>query len=133
MGYVPKHKIYKLHFEDAEMDGLVVRVHGLSTGQYIDLMGMKEEAEGGGESSGLFQFLADRLIEWNIETEDGTPVPANLDGIREQDMPFTMAIINAWTTAMADVPAPLEQPSTSGESSLEVSIPMDVLSPSLAS
>ncbi|MFE2326140.1 hypothetical protein ACFXD5_19795 [Streptomyces sp. NPDC059385] len=133
MGYVPKHKIYRLLFEDAEMDGLVVRVHGLSTGQYIDLMGLKQEAESGGESGELFQYLADRLVEWNVEEEDGTPVPANLDGIRAQDMPFTMAIINAWTKAMADVPAPLAPSSTGGESSLEASIPMEVLSPSLAS
>lgn len=133
MGYVPKRKIYKLAFEDAEMDGLVVRVRGLSTGQYIDLMGLKQKAEGGDDSGELFEFLAERLVDWNVEEEDGTPVPADLTGIRAQDMPFTMAIINAWTKAMADVPAPLGQPSTSGASSLEASIPMDALSPSLAS
>lgn len=133
MGYVPKRKIYRLQFEDAEMDGLEVRMRGLSTGQYLDLVGLKQEAEGGGEAGELFGFMAERMVDWNVTEEDGTPVPADLEGIRAQDMAFSMAIVNAWTTAMAGVPAPLEQPSTSGESSLEASIPMEVLSSSLVS
>lgn len=134
MGYVPKRKIYNLAFEDPEMNGLEVRIRGLTTGQYMDVVSMKEQAESGGETAELFEFMADRLVDWNILEDDGiTPVPASLDGLKTLDMAFSMAIVNAWTSAIAGVPAPLEQPSSGGEPSLVASIPMESLSPSLAS
>lgn len=129
MGYVPKKKTYRLQFEGDEYDGLEVRMHGLSTGQYMDLFQLKEDAEEDGESRHqLFELMADRLVSWNVEHEDGSPVPATLDGVREQDLPFTMAIIDAWQQAIAGAPAPLPQGSPAGEPSLVASIPTETLS-----
>lgn len=133
MGYKPKQKIYHLDFAGTEIEGLKVSIRGLNTGQYMDLFEAKVEAEGGGETSKLLTIMASRLMDWNVEDDDDRPVPPTLDGIKTQDLDFNLAIVNAWTTAMAGVAAPLEQPSTSGESSLEASIPMDVMSASLAS
>lgn len=133
MGYKPKRKIYSLDFTGTDHEGLQVSIRGLNTGQYMDLFEAKAEAEAGGETNRLLTIMASRLVAWNVEGDDDMPVPATLDGIKTQDLDFNLAIVNAWTTAMAGVPAPLEQPSTSGESSLEASIPMDVLSSSLAS
>lgn len=133
MGYVPKRKVYTLIFEDPEMNGLEVRIRGLTTGQFMDVAAKKEEAEQGGDPAELFQMMVDQLVSWNIEEEDGTPVPATLEGLKTLDMPFTMAIVNAWTDAVAGVPAPLEQSSPAGAPSLEASIPMETLSSSLVS
>ncbi|MCX4778175.1 hypothetical protein [Streptomyces sp. NBC_01264] len=133
MGYKPKRKIYNLDFAGTDHEGLQVSIRGLNTGQYMDLFEAKAEAEAGGETNNLLTIMASRLVSWNVEDDDDQLVPPTLDGIKTQDLDLNLAIVNAWTTAMAGVPAPLEQPSTSGGSSLEASIPMEVLSQSLAS
>lgn len=133
MGYKPKRKIYNLNFEGTEYEGLAVSIRGLNTGQYMDMVTAKAEVEAGGETNNLLTIMASRLVSWNVEDDDDLPVPPTLDGIKTQDLDLNLSIVNAWTTAMAGVPAPLEQPSSDGGSSLEASIPMDVLSPSLAS
>ncbi|MFC9821371.1 hypothetical protein ACFWG6_30825 [Streptomyces erythrochromogenes] len=133
MGYKPKQKIYNLNFEGTDFEGLQVSIRALNTGQYIDLFQAKTEAESGGEANDLLQMMASRLVSWNVEDDNDQPVPATLDGIKTQDLDLNLAIVNAWTTAMAGVSAPLEQSSTDGGSSLEGSIPMEILSSSLAS
>ena len=132
MGYKPKQKIYKLDFTGTDHEGLQVSIRGLNTGQYMDLFVAKSEAEAGGETTRLLQIMASRLVGWNVEDEADLPVPATLDGIKAMDLDFNLAIVNAWTTAMAGVSAPLEPSSSGGEPSLEASIPMEVLSASPA-
>lgn len=133
MGYKPKRKIYTLDFTGTDYEGLQVSIRGLNTGQYIDLFAAKTEAEAGGEANDLLEMMAHRLVSWNVEDDDDQPVPATYDGIKTQDLDLNLAIVNAWTTAMAGVSAPLEPSSTDGESSLEGSMPMEILSSSLAS
>lgn len=141
MGFVPKKKVYNLVFDDPEMQGLEVKIRGLNTGQVLDLEVKKDAAqrelandEGSDEEDNsaiveLLQLMSDQVISWNVMEEDGvTPVPTTMDGIRQQDLGFNMAIINAWQTAVAGVPAPLEDGSTSGEPSQVASIPMETLS-----
>lgn len=126
MGYRPKRKIYTLEFDDPDLDGLIVKVRGLNTGQILDIDTARED--GGDEAiRGLLELLATQIVEWNVEDEEGQPVPATLDGIRAQELAFNMAIIDAWQNAVTGVPAPLEQPSTDGEQSMEASIPMETL------
>ncbi|MFD9256924.1 hypothetical protein [Streptomyces sp. NPDC059538] len=133
MGYKPKRKIYNLDFTGTDFEGLQVSIRGLNTGQYMDLFTAKTEAETGGETNDLMVIMASRLVSWNVEDDDDRPVPATLDGIKAQDLDLNLAIVGAWTKAMAGVSDPLELPSTDGVPSLEASIPMDALSPSLVS
>lgn len=130
MGYKPRTKIYNLDFTGTDHEGLQVSIRSLSTGQYMDLFEAKTEAEAGGETSRLLHIMAGRLLAWNVEDEDDQPVPPTLDGIKQQDLDFNLAIVGAWTTAMAGVSAPLEKSSTDGGPSLEASIPMEILSAS---
>lgn len=131
MGFVPPRKIYKLQFADGDFQGAEVRMRGISTGQFMDIGEDREKAEEEYEARvRLFSLTAEQLVSWNLEREDGTPVPANLDGIREQDLRFTFALIDAYQQAIAGVPDPLQQGSPSGEPSPEASIPMETLSPS---
>lgn len=134
MGFVPKKKTYVLDFAGTAEDGLLVTVRGLSTGEYLDAIELERTSNEDEESADkLILLFADKLVSWNIEDEAGTPVPADLGGVRQQDLDFNLTIINAWTTAMAGVPAPLEQSSPAGEPSPVESIPMETLSSSLAS
>jgi hypothetical protein len=129
MVYIPAPKTYKLDFEGTDYDGLEVRMRGLNTGQYMDLLGMKSVADEDADAQlRMLTLMADRLVDWNVGAPDGTPVLTDLDGIRTQDLDLNLAIINAWQKAIAGVPAPLEPGSTGGGLSLMASIPTEPLS-----
>lgn len=131
MGYKRNPKVYHLKFE-GEYDGLEVMVRSLSMGQLI-------QARGGGSGDGkdgtgeLVELLAERLVSWNLEDEDGQPVPPTLEAIKGEDNDLIFAIINHWTDAIGGVKAPLPEGSPAGEPSQVASIPMEPLSESLAS
>lgn len=127
MGYRPKRKIYTLDFEGDEYQGLEVRIRGLNTGQVMDIDAARAD---GGDAAivAMLQLMAEQLVEWNVEDDNGQPVPTTFEGVRSLDIDFNWAIIDAWQTAAAGVPAPLESGSTSGEPSLVASIPTEVLS-----
>jgi hypothetical protein len=152
MGFVRQRRTYRLVWSEGEFTGLEVVASSASvagyrqiaewaTRQYSwpptteDLMKLDE----------LHEVFGEMLVSWNLERPkldehgheivdaDGSrvvePVPPTVDGLRQQDPEFTLAVIVAWMDAVAGVPAPLGGPSSSGERSLEESLPMDVLLP----
>ncbi|MCF3101420.1 hypothetical protein IPZ58_07480 [Streptomyces roseoverticillatus] len=133
MGYKRNPKVYKLRFQDGDMAGLEVTLRSVSVGQVIELGGLGADTSNGETVEQMVELLAERIVEWNLEDENGAPVPPTLEALKNEDLDFVLAIINEWTSAAAGVSAPLETPSPSGETSLEASLPMEVLSPSLAS
>jgi hypothetical protein len=130
---------YKLSFQPGtDLEGLTVVLRGLSLGEVISLRAEgARSVEGDGEAEPeivrMAKLIADQLVEWDAEDEDGTPIPATLDGLLSQDKTVTLDIFEAWQEAVTGVPAPLEQPSSDGQTSLEASIPMEIPSESLAS
>jgi hypothetical protein len=131
VGYKRNPKVYRLRFQ-GEYDGLEVMIRSLSMGQLIkNRTGANEEGRNATED--LVELLAKQLISWNLEAEDGTPVPPTLDAIQAEDNDLIFAIINRWMEAVQGVPAPLPESSPSGEPSPVESIPMAPLSESLAS
>lgn len=133
MGYKRNPKIYKLKFgEDTDYAGLEVHVRGMTTGQVIAAKTGKDE-DGKGPLESMLDLLADRIVSWNLEDENGVPVPATRDAFLNEDEDMIAAIINHWMEAAAGVPDPLPQSSPSGEPSLVESVPMEALSGSLAS
>lgn len=127
MGYRPKKKIYTLAFEGEEYEGLEVKIRGLNTGQVMDIDAARAD---GGDSAivAMLQLMAEQLVEWNVEDDEGQPVPTTFEGVRSLDPDFNWAIIDAWQTAAAGVKAPLDSDSTSTELSLVASIPTETLS-----
>lgn len=127
MGYTVKRKSYHLKFVDPEMGGLEVVAHSGSTGNILNIMEQETDgriAEAVKDSMAVF---ADNLVSWNLEDEQGQPVPANLDGLKTLDLDFVMLLIQGWVQSVQDVPAPLETPSTSGKPFQEASLPMEAL------
>lgn len=132
MGYTRKSKIYKLRFEGTEQDGLEVRVRGLTVGQ-LNGMADDEAEDTAAARRRMRQLLADQLIDWNMEDEDGNPLPCTMASIDTLDPLELAAIINAWTSAITQVSGPLPQTSDGGPPSEVGQIPMEPLSESLAS
>lgn len=149
MGYRPNRVVYNLDFEGTELDGLQVKAASTSVGVLIDMTAMADLAELGQNLSeaekaklgvdaikamrGLITEFAKVLRSWNLEDDDGSPVPADEAGLRGLEFPVFMKIVQTWMGAAASVSAPLPSGSPSGGPSLEASIPMDVSSPSPAS
>jgi hypothetical protein len=143
MGYRRPVKQFRLQFEDAEFDGLEVIMTSLSTGDLLKvtrgagkLAALDNTAAsvtaGGDDVAELLRVMAKSLVSWNLEDDHG-PVPANLDGILTQDLDLVVAVIQAWTSAIAGVAPPLPQSSNGGGQFPAVSIPMVPLSPSPSS
>lgn len=129
MGFKRKRKVYQLDFADTEYDGLVVKVRGLTTGEYLDLVSLSApEDEASKETEGMLKLLATHLVSWNLEDDDSEePVPTTYEGIRSNDFTMNMAIINAWTSALTTLPERAEKKSVSGESALVESIPTQAM------
>jgi hypothetical protein len=135
MGYVRQRKVYRLRFADEDMAGLVVQARSAPVGQFLGLAKLAElkggdfRAEDAERIDELFRGFASCLVDWNLEGEDGTPVPATLEGIYTQETDFILQIIFAWIEAIAGVSVPLGPRSSDGGKSLEGSMPMATLSP----
>src|SRR5258706_50838 len=82
---------------------------------------------------GLFTRFAKSLRAWNLDDDDGEPVPETLDGVRSQDLDFILEITMAWMDAIASVDPTLPQPANGSGTFPAESIPMEPLSPSLPS
>jgi len=139
-GYVRKRRVYRLRFEDEELDGLVVKVRSASVGRLLEFMrflaGLSDDdltTDDVEKFAGLFESFAEVLQEWNVQDEAGEPVPATLEGVRSQDGDFVMDIMRVWFQAVTQPPAPLPATSSAGGPSAAPPLPMEPLSPSRAS
>lgn len=127
MGYRPPRKIYDLDFTGTEYEGLAVKMRGLTVGEELQL---DELRTGDGAERRGFELMTSLLVAWNIEDDQGQPVPPTFEGVCSQDSVMIGAVIDALKAAVSGVPDPLPQSSPDGGPSPEASIPMEPLSPS---
>jgi len=135
MGYEGK-KVLKLNFTDPQYEGLEVVVRKPIMEQVLSVAdgqeGVGEDADKMETLRPLAELLCSLLVGWNLEN-DGEPVPHTAEALLAQDFDVAQAIIKAWEDNAMGVSVPLEKASSDGERSLVASIPMETLSPSLAS
>jgi len=137
MGYKPKLKTYLIKFEAGhEFHGAEARLKGMTYGEWEEATG----ADGGdGDKTGAdgVKRFVDHLIEWNIDHPvTGEPLPPTLESVKAVDKDLIAALNNSWINSLIGVhdADPLPESSPAGEQSPAVSaIPMEALSPSLAS
>lgn len=154
MGYKRPVKLYKIRFED-EPD-LEVTAKSLPVGHLLGVMKLADQMTANAdpkEMRSLFGVFAKRLVEWNLEEEDGTPVPPVLAQCREsgrdipaegrctehaereepcpvtgllaQDLDLALRLVLAWIQAVSSVQVPTAAPATgTGTAGMEASIPM---------
>lgn len=134
MGFQPKRKIYSLDFTGTELEGFEVKIRAISSDQYYTVADISAAAE---NNAGFIKALLPEMIavikSWNLEDEEGNPVPVSAEGLmHEFELKQVGDIISAWLDVYAGVSAPLDQPSDDGGLSLVESLPMEVSSPSQA-
>lgn len=140
MGYKRPARIYTIvDWPDEDMAGLEVKARSVKLKKFIEFGRLMSNAKAASAEdaeeaiTNLVSFFAKALVSWNLEDDDGAPVPATYDGLIEQDNDFVMRIIFAWMQIVGGAPGPLGKPSTDGETSLVASLPMEPLSTSQAS
>lgn len=135
MGYTAKLKTYLVRFDEGhEFHGAEARLRGMTYGEWEFAAGL-DGGDGDPNAAATIGRFVDHLIEWNLEDEDGKPLPTTMDAVRNLDKGLVAALNNAWISTLIGVhdADPLPESSLSGEPSLVESVPMEALSPSLAS
>lgn len=124
---------HKVYGQDAEYP--VAYARGKSLGDYLGLLGMDDTQEDGEEAqSGLVRQLeafGDALDSWNLEAEDGTPIPCTREGLFSIDNDLALALATEWIERLGgkvDNADPLPDSSPAGEQSAAPPIPMAPLS-----
>ena len=65
----------------------------------------------------MFAQFAALLVSWNVEDDDGAPVPATLEGVLTQEPAFVQSVIRMWVENITQAPPPLPGGSRSGGTS----------------
>jgi hypothetical protein len=135
MGYKAKLKTYLVRFDEGhEFHGAEARLSGMTYGEWEVAAGL-DGGDGDTNGAASVRRFVDHLISWNIEEEDGKPLPTTMDAVKTIDHDLVTALNNAWIRTLIGVhdADPLPESSPSGEPSLVESVPMEALSESLAS
>jgi hypothetical protein len=135
MGFVAKVKTYLVKFDEGhQYHGAEARLSGMTYGEWEQVTGL-DGGEGETNGAASVRRFVEHLISWNLEDEAGQPVPTTLDAVKQLDHDLVAALNNAWIATLIGVHKddPLPDSSLSGEPSLVESVPMEALSPSLAS
>ena len=98
-----------IQFEDTDYDGAEVWIRlNVSFARYLEL----REASEAGDQAGMTRMFGDNMLQsWNLENDDGTPVPADGEGMLQIPLDFATLIITQWVDTVSDVPDPLGLPS----------------------
>lgn len=137
MGFRPQRTHYRLKFEDPAYAGLEVVTGSASMRSFTQIAKVaaldptKIDADSMSQVDVAFRAFGAVLISWNLESESGQPVPATVEGLYDQELPFVLTLFKSWAEAIASVPGPLPQTSSAGNRALEESMSMEPLSVSL--
>lgn len=113
MGYRKVPRIYTLTF-DKELEGLIVRMKGLKLGQMRALMTILDDKDSRTLEE-LPPFIAKHIVSWNLEDEQGEPIPATEAGLDELDVDELLTISSRWMDELVGVQDDLGKDSPSGE------------------
>ena len=117
-------RTYKLRWDDGtDLAGFEVDIRGTS----VATMRAVRDLRLSQDESQLAEILAAHIKRWNMEDENGEPVPVTAAALLDQESVVLAAIAREWYLAAAGVSAPLDLGSTSTAPSGEASLPMEAL------
>lgn len=133
MGYKVPQKVYNLKFaDDDEYARVEAKLKGVGMGKLLKIGKLvttrPEDMVDVLENEVLRDFAA-ALISWNLEDEEGNPIPATLESLLDEDLlppSLVFSLVSNWVEIMGNVAAPLKNSSTSGSTSQVASLPMEV-------
>jgi hypothetical protein len=116
-GFRVKKRTAIIKFEGTEYDG--AEIECLFDIPLKKLFEIQRLAEAGKAEESFRQFGDEILTAWNIEQDDGNPIPATGEGLLNQPPQFANLILSKWLAAMTEPPAPFaSQPNSGGTSAV---------------
>lgn len=97
MGYRKTPTIYTLASIKGE-DGLIVRMKAIRVGRLRKLMRVVSDDDS--QIDEMFELLLEGLVSWNLEDENGVPVPTTMEGLEDLEMPTVLGILTEWLENM---------------------------------
>lgn len=139
MGYRKTTRRLKISLQDHKVYGVVdegeeaplAYTRGKSLQEYLELEGLADSGEEDGRSvlTRQLEEFGDSLISWNLEDEQGRPLPCTREALFGIDNDLAIALATEWMEVLGGkVSGPLADSSPSGEPSQVASIPMEALS-----
>lgn len=118
MGFKEPVRTGKLVFEGTDYDGAIVRCRlNVPMSTFFSMQRVAESDDTSQVETILEEFGTDILSEWNVEDQDGTPLPATGEGFKRISPTFSIMILRGWVKAVTQVPDPLGAPSANGSTS----------------
>lgn len=124
-------KLYALNFEELDdFGGLEVTMSGVSLERFLSISRLQSQLStpNGQTTENIekqFEFIGSLIESWNLEDEDGKPVPPTYESLKQQDFEFAQVIAQGYFQALASVPKASNSNSNSGPLSEEPFIPME--------
>lgn len=117
MGYRKVPVIHTVTFEGSDYEGLIVRLKGLKIGsmrRLIDLMESEDEKMTV-MMTGMIGTIADSIVSWNLEDEQGAELPATAEEMEDLEFAMLFELVSRWLEKMTGPNASLGKDSPSGE------------------
>jgi hypothetical protein len=113
MGFKRQKIRVRVEFDSGPYEGLWVEMRALTVGGVTDLMGLASVDVTDGVAVGraaepMIEVFSENLLDWNLEEEDGTPIPATRREARGIHFAMMVAIFQEWISGETGVSAPLE-------------------------
>src|SRR5690349_8399148 len=98
MGFRKQSTVYRLVFEDPSLEGLEVLARSLPLKDFLAINKMSAQAaenaaKGAEQSELMLKKFSEALISWNLEDDNGKPVPPTYAGLISQEMSFATQIM----------------------------------------
>jgi hypothetical protein len=109
MGYRRKQREYQMEFAQGALAGLIIttKVPRLEQIEVITELANtdvfnapKPTPEMVGRIRKFCEAMAECITEWNLEDEDGTPIPCNRTSLLAQDIEFLLPLSMGWLDAI---------------------------------
>jgi hypothetical protein len=118
MGYRTTRTLYPIRFAPGhKLHGLNIMARSCPIGELVELgrvASTVKAAQGSGvlpvnEINRLLDVFGNSIKEWDLEDEDGNPVPPGRAGLEFLDLEDVMDVILKWAETIAQVSAPLDK------------------------
>lgn len=101
MGYRPPEQTYKLVFADEDMAGFEVRLKSASSEKILELSELKPDLSNTQAIRELYEYFVTRVLSWNLEDDEGNPMPVSASSLYAQEPAWVFRVISAWLKASA--------------------------------
>lgn len=115
MARIKTPRIIGIEFTEGPNEGLNIRIKSVKFGRVRRLIALMDSEDKDVEiMDEMSSLLADALVSWDLQEEDGSPVEPNLEAIDDLEFDEVIDIINRWLDNITGPERELGKDSNSG-------------------